>query len=86
MPICRPCRQAAQGKGDLLACSVCGKRGVSVYRTDVPLAEQSVFFHKAAGFRCDGSGRPPVVSTFHDYCDGCPCQHKPRGSWNATQG
>lgn len=90
MPICTPCRRAAEGTSAVVRhCSECDREGVSVYATEVPLAEQKVVFHKritdALEYgRCPGSGRPPVIRDGHDRCDGCPCQHKPRGSWNAS--
>lgn len=94
MPICEPCRRAAsdtpEQAGELF-CSWCGRGEVSVYRTDVPLAEQKVFFHKirprasVTKVRCPGTGKPPVVRSEHDRCKGCPCQHKPKGAWNASR-
>lgn len=91
MPICTPCRRAAEGTSAVVRyCSVCGRQGVSVYATEVPLEEQAVVFHKVrpshsvTKVRCEGTGKPPVIRDGHNRCDGCPCQHKPRGSWNAS--
>ena len=41
-------------------CPVC-KREMGVYRTDVPVGEQRVLFHKTRGLRCPGFRKPPVI-------------------------
>lgn len=97
MPICNACRGAAEGRVQAPCCSACDREWVSVYRTDVPVEEQRVVFHKrdvlithhrggervqyTERARCPGTGKPPVFRSGHDACDGCPCQHRPRGSW-----
>lgn len=87
MPICDRCRDAAAGYdfGPVPCCSICGIGPVTLYRSDVPLAEQKVVRHKreVAGVKiwCEGSSRPPEMQTGHDFCNGCPCQHREPGSW-----
>lgn len=88
MPVCEPCRDAADGldPGPIPVCSHCGQGPVRLYRTDVPLVEQSVVRHMWHDREwCPGSKKPPRMATSHDHCDGCPCQHKPRGSWKGKQ-
>lgn len=91
MTICQRCWDAANGsdQGSILVCSSCGQGPVSVYNTSKPLDRQSVVKHKTPGAKagdfdywCLGSKWPPRVQTGHDFCDGCPCQHRPKGSWN----
>lgn len=74
MTICDPCKGERKR-----VCSVCGSPR-AVYNDDKSVAEQSVVFHKNGWERCDGSKRPPVLT--HVGCNGCPCQHRPKGSWN----
>lgn len=85
MSICKHCADAAEGKTvELAYCSVCDKRNVSVYATEVPVDEQRVYVHKFPNtrIRCQGSRKPPVYKRVgHEWCDGCPCQHKPSGAW-----
>lgn len=75
--ICEGCATAARGEEpERPHCRVC-KREVAVYKG----GDRSIVIH---GFpntrvRCQGSRKPPA--TGHDLCDGCSCQHKPRGSW-----
>lgn len=85
MPICNRCREAAEGLdfGPVDVCSVCGQGPISLYDNG------KVRKHKKPGSKpgqsdywCRGSKRPPRESTGHDFCDGCPCQHRPKGSWN----
>lgn len=88
MPICIHCRKAAAGTGPIVRhCLICGAPGVGVYTDAVPLNEQRVVRHKreitgGSKIWCEGSLAPPVLKDGHDYCDGCPCQHRPKGSWN----
>lgn len=97
MPICTPCREAAEGteaEGPLLShCPACGRRiqlssvrwGPEEDDQGFQVCHTKLAYHKHKGRRCDGSGQPHVdrpAWTRHDDCDGCPCQHKPRGSWN----
>lgn len=88
MTICDACARAAAGEGAVLRyCRNCGKQS-SVYATDVPVSEQRVVVHKHANtrIRCQGSRKPPVYrSVLHDWCDGCPCQHRPPGSWKGSK-
>lgn len=95
MPICRPCAEAADGTdgvGPIPVCSECGQGPVSVYNDARPLEEQSVVKHRKPGKRvgdadywCPGSTKPPRIQTDHDFCNGCPCAHKPKGSWKGKQ-
>lgn len=91
MSVCEPCKDAADGVdfGPILVCSICGVGPVSVYRTDVPLAEQSVVRHKreVAGVKiwCEGGTRPPREQSSHDFCRGCTCQHRAPGSWKGKK-
>lgn len=86
--ICKRCLDAASGAdfGPIPVCSVCGQGPMYVYSDAKPLAEQSVVKHKrevpSGKVWCEGSKRPPRLSTGHDFCNGCPCQHRPPGSWN----
>lgn len=82
--ICSRCADAADGVdfGPVPVCSACGVGPVSVYRTDVPLAEQKVVRHKYGLVWCEGSSKPPRLQTGHEFCNGCSCQHRPRDSWN----
>lgn len=85
MTICEHCAAAAEGQGPRLAyCRTCGRRA-KVYRDDAPEDEQAVVVHKHSNtrVRCQGSRKPPVFKHVgHEWCDGCPCQHRPSGSWN----
>lgn len=85
MTVCQPCREAADGTHpETLVCSVCGSPR-AVYNSDRPLGEQSVVVHKNGWERCPGSTEPPKVRTGHDKCNGCPCQHRERGSWRGRR-
>jgi hypothetical protein len=82
MSICDPCRRAADRPG-FVYCPVC-KRRATVYSTEPPREDQSIVVHKnrQTGERCLGSTLGPL--TGHELCkDRCPCQHRPKGSWNA---
>lgn len=86
--ICDRCADAADGVdfGPVPVCSECGVGPIFVYRTDVPLEEQKVVFHKHRSLgsgrkvKCPGTGKPPRLQTGHDFCKGCDCKHKPVGS------
>ena len=84
MPICDACRDASEGIGSVPVCPACGAGPIGSY------ADGGVRFHKVrppksvTKVRCEGTGQPPVIRSGHDHCNGCPCQHKPRGSWNAS--
>lgn len=82
MSVCGPCKGAADGtRPARIVCSVC-KSPRRVYNDARPTGEQSVVVHKVGWERCLGSTEPPLILTGHDDCKGCPCQHKPKGSWN----
>lgn len=87
--ICDRCRDAADGVdfGPVPVCSTCGRGPIAVYNDAKPVDEQSVVVHKSPNFgiRCQGSKRPPRLSTGHDFCNGCSCQHRPRGSWKGER-
>jgi hypothetical protein len=84
--ICKPCADAADGVdfGPIPVCSICDNGPVYVYNDARPVEEQSVVRHQreVAGVKiwCEGSKRPPRLSTGHDFCTGCDCAHKPVGS------
>jgi hypothetical protein len=84
--ICKPCADAADGVdfGPIPVCSICDNGPVYVYNDARPVEEQSVVRHQreVAGVKiwCEGSKRPPRLSTGHDFCNGCDCAHKPVGS------
>lgn len=102
MPICKPCLFAAEQDYQWLACSACGRaavvyndappvaeRSVVVHKVDILYTEYRVGEPVRQWYgrqRCIGSTRPPVYKTGHDACEGCPCQHRPRGSWNQRPG
>ncbi len=81
--ICTRCAEAADGVdfGPVPVCSGCGQGPISVYNDARPVEEQSVVVHQKDGWRCPGSKRPPRLSTGHDFCKGCDCQHAPKGSY-----
>lgn len=87
--ICQNCLDAASGIApEIPVCSVCGNGPVSVYNDARPTKEQSVVKHKKPGAKaghwdywCTGSKKPPRWQTAHDFCNGCPCQHRPSGAW-----
>lgn len=90
MPICERCALAASGEdfGPVPVCSVCEQGPVSVYNSAKPIEQQSVVKHKFPGkivgdfdYWCLGSTQPPKEQTGHDFCNGCPCQHRPPGAW-----
>ena len=94
MPICEHCLLAASGEdwGPVPVCSECDNGPISVYNSKRPIETQSVVKHKKPGAKagdfdywCPGSKRPPRLQTGHDFCDGCPCQHRPPGSWNQKE-
>lgn len=85
--ICDRCREAADGRdlGPVPVCSVCGQGPIAVYNNARTFQTQSVVRHKFGLVWCEGSKKPPRLSTGHDFCNGCPCQHRPRGSWKGEK-
>jgi hypothetical protein len=92
--ICDRCRDAADGVdfGPVPVCSHCGQGPVCVYNDSKPVEKQSVVKHKTPGvepgdsrYWCPGSKQPPRLSTGHDFCNGCACQHRPPGSWKGDK-
>lgn len=93
MPICKACREASEGagpKGPVLPhCPTCGRhiQVIRHYRIgESPDRERErLRYHKKDGRVCSGTHAAPDYRPAwdgHDDCDGCPCQHRPRGSWN----
>jgi hypothetical protein len=81
--VCQSCRSAADGTDLRIAkCSHCDRAPMAVYNDAVPEGEQKVYRHNHDGTMCPGSFLPPAFTSGHDYCNGCPCQHRPKGSWN----
>lgn len=80
--ICEQCRAAADSDRPARPhCPVCSRQ-IEVYRTDLPIAEQTLYSHgDGEGGRCDGSkGTPEYRAVGH--CDGkCGCQHRQKGAW-----